>query len=87
MEELKSIITEMGYEVKNGIGSEQEIFAHDGNGNSIAIVLTGNKVSAVSNRDIETQDYPEYFEAELSDKDSVIVAASYAMSKDESLVA
>lgn len=85
MKRIKNILEEMGYTTKKGIGSEFEIFAYDNENNSIACVLVGNTFSAVSNRDIETQENPEFFEVDANDKDAIIIAASYAMSKDESL--
>ena len=84
MEELKNIINEMGYLVSKGIGSDREIFVTDENGNSIACVLGGNKLSTVSNKDVENEEYPEYFTADINDKDDVIIAVEYAMSKDRS---
>ena len=85
MEQLKKIIEDMGYEVKKGIGSDREIFVYDKDGNSIAVVLGfDGKMSAVSNRDVENETYPEYFEVDASDKDAVIIAVEYAMEKDRS---
>lgn len=84
MEKLKNIIEEMGYTTKKGIGSEFEIFVYDEDGNSVACVLLGNSLSVVSNKDVENEMNPEYFEADLNDKDAVIVAIEYAMCKDRS---
>jgi len=84
MEQIENILKEMGYTTKPGFGSEFEIFAYDSEGNSIAVVKVGDKISAVSNRDVETQDDPEFFEVE-NERNAIIVAASYAMSKDASL--
>lgn len=84
MEQLKNIIEEMGYTTKKGIGSEFEIFAIDADGNSISCVLVGSELTTVSNKDVENETYPEYFTADINDKDAVIVAVEYAMSKDRS---
>ena len=85
MERIKNILEEMGYTTKKGIGSEFEIFAYDEENNSIACVLSGNTFSAVSNRDVETQEYPEFYEVDAADKDAIIIAAHNAMFKDASL--
>lgn len=85
MERIKNILEEMSYTTKKGIGSEFEIFAYDSENNSIACVLDGDTFSAISNRDAETQSYPEFFKADANDKNAIITAASCAMSKDEKL--
>lgn len=84
MKKLTSIIEEMGYTTKKGIGNEFEIFVTDADGNSISCVLTGSKLTTVSNKDIENESNPEYFTADINDRDAVIVAVEYAMSKDRS---
>ncbi len=85
MEQLKKTIEEMGYEVKKGIGSDREMFVYDKDGNSIAVVLGfDGRMSAVSNKDVENEMNPEYFEVDAADTDAVILAVEYAMEKDRS---
>ncbi len=84
MEKLKNILSEMGYTIKNGIGSEYEIFAFDTNGNSIACTLIGDELTTVSNKEAENDESPEFFTVSIEDKDAVIVAVEYAMEKDRS---
>lgn len=85
MEELKQFLTDMGCRIEKGIGSDKEIFVYDAENNSVACVLVGDQLSVVSNRDIETQDGPEYFTANISSRSEVLQAVSNAFIKEIAL--
>lgn len=66
MEELKQFLTDMGCRIEKALEVTKKYLCMMLKNNSVACVLVGDQLSVVSNRDIETQDDPEYFTANIS---------------------
>lgn len=78
MEEIRTMVEQMGYATENGIGSAFEFFVLDTEENKISCVLC-ETFSAVSNLDVETNNTPEFFECDADDKDAIMRAVESAM--------